>query len=477
MNVHRVLDREPVPALSDHRALGGTTALLDARRVDPDAIIDVVTDAGLRGRGGAGFPTGVKWRTVADNARSSSIAPTVVVNAAEGEPGSFGDRTLLRQNPFRVLEGALIAAHAVGSRSIVVVTKERFAQEQNRLTVAAHELMESGVAGDVDIEIIGAANHYLLGEETGLLEAAAGRPPFPRLAAPYRHGTTEVGDPSGGAAGIEMSGPEGAAPPTLVNNVETFAHVPGIVEYGSDWFRELGTAESPGTTVFTVTGDVHHGGTMELPLGTPVAEVIERVSGGVLNGQPAFLLSGIANGILPAEEFDTPTTHDAMSAAGSGLGTGGFILFSTETDPVSVAQGVSRFLAVESCGQCTPCKQGGLQVADELARLHDGNTTDDAVEQIIAHLHGVPEGARCDLGRQHERVVSSLLAEFPDVAIAHAVQAISSDPVLIAPILDIVDGTVTLDRDHEKKQPDWTYDAEDSGQSPADRYDVAVGIK
>lgn len=476
MQVHRVLDRHPVPTLAEYRDIGGGVALEDARGVDPDAIISVVTDSGLRGRGGAGFPTGVKWRTVADNATSSAIAPTVVVNAAEGEPGSFGDRALLRQNPYRVLEGALIAAHAVGARSIVVVTKERFVEEQNRLTVAAHELMESGVAGDVDIEIVGAANHYLLGEETGLLEAAAGRPPFPRLAPPYRHGTTEVGDPSGGPARLEMSGPEGAAPPTLVNNVETFAHVPGIVENGSDWFRELGTPESPGTTVFTVTGDVRHAGTAELPLGTTVREVIEHIAGGVVNGEPAFVLSGIANGILTADDLDTPATHDAMSSVGSGLGTGGFILFSTETDPVAVAHGVSRFLAVESCGQCTPCKQGGMEVAEELDRLRDGDTTDDAVERIIPLLHQVPEGARCDLGRQHERVVSSLLSSFPDVAVAHATAGLHAEPVLIAPITDIVDGTVTLDVTHRDKQPDWTYDDEWSGQSPADRYDVAVSI-
>ncbi len=477
MSVHRLLDPNPVTSLEEYRAIGGLEALEDARALEPEVSISVIRDSGLRGRGGAGFPTGIKWQTVAENAASSTIAPTVMINAAEGEPGSFGDRALIRRNPYRPLEGALIAAHAVGARSVVVVTKERAALEQNLLTVAAHELAAEGISGDVDIEVVGGPNLYLLGEETGLLESAAGRPPFPRLAPPFRHGATEVGDPSGGAAQVELSGESGAAPPTLVNNLETFAHVPLIVRNGSDWFRELGTAESPGTTIFTVSGDVRHGGVAELPLGTPVAQVIEEISGGVAEGSIAFVLSGIANGILTSEELDTPTTHDAMDAAGSGLGTGGFLVFSSETDPVAVAQGVSRFLAIESCGQCTPCKQTGLDVAHELELLRDGETSPDAVERIVPLLRKVPEGARCDLGRQHERVVMSLLSSFPDVAIAHATENLAAEPVLIAPIVDIdEEGNVTIDEEHRTKQPDWTHDESWNGQSPADRYDVAVTI-
>jgi NADH-quinone oxidoreductase subunit F len=399
MAVHRLLDPTPVRSIDDHREAGGLRALENALAVEPEAVISTVTDSGLRGRGGAGFPTGAKWATVVKNAESSALAPTVVVNAAEGEPGTFGDRTLIRNNPYRVLEGALIAAHAIGARAIAVVTKDRFTEERDLLQTAADDLVSGGFAGDVTIDVIGGPSHYLLGEETALLEVVTGRPPFPRVTPPYRHGTVEVGDPAGGAAGLELAGEGGVAPPTLVNNVETFAHVPGIVENGPDWFRELGTEDSPGTSLFTVTGDVKRGGVGEFPLGTPVGQIIEELSGGLTEGEIGFVLSGVANGVLLGDELDTPATHADMQAAGSGLGTGGFIVFSADTDPIAVAQGVSRFLAVESCGQCRPCKEGGLEVAENLDFLRVGEARADILDWLIPKVHTVPEGARCDLGR------------------------------------------------------------------------------
>ena len=478
MRCSRILDLAPVRTLKEHRSNGGFDALEAARSTEPDVLIELVSDAGLRGRGGAGFPTGTKWRTVADNAAGSQIAPVVVVNAAEGEPGALGDRTLIRRNPFRVLEGALIGARAVGAASIIVVTKDSFTEEVRCLEAARREIVDDGLAGEVDIEIVTGAGHYLLGEETALLEAAAGRLPFPRIAPPYRHGATEVGDPSGGAGAVQLGSEGGDVPPTLVNNVETFAHVAGIVRHGADWFRRQGTDESPGTSVFTVSGDVQHAGVGEFALGTPVGEIITALGGGPSEGRVAFVLSGVANGVLAAEDLDTPASYEAMSAVGSGLGAGGFLVFSTETDPVAVAHGVSRFLAVESCGQCTPCKEDGLQVSEELDLLRRGEAPDDALERILPLLARVPEGARCDLGRQHERVVGSILSRFADVSVAHAVDAIEAPEVLIAPIVDIDDeGNVRLDEDQRTKQPDWEHDDTWSGQSPADRHDVAVTIQ
>jgi NADH-quinone oxidoreductase subunit F len=478
MRCSRILDLAPVRTLREHRSDGGIDALEAARASEPGVLIDLVADAGLRGRGGAGFPTGTKWRTVADNAASSAIAPTVVVNAAEGEPGTFGDRTLIRQNPFRVLEGALIAAWAVGARSIIVVTKDRFTTEVDRLRHAKDELVSAGLTGDVDIQIVTGPGHYLLGEETALLEAAAGRPPFPRIAPPYRHGATEIGDASGGAGRLELAGEGGVAPPTLVNNVETFAHVPGIVRHGSDWFRRQGTAESPGTSVFTVTGDVERAGVGEFALGTPVGEIIQALGGGPSGGRIAFVMSGVANGVLTADALDTPASYEALDAAGSGLGTGGFMVFSTQTDPVAVAQGVSHFLAIESCGQCTPCKQDGLALSEELDLLRRGEASDDSIERtIVPLLARVPEGARCDLGRQHERVVTSILERFTETTVDHAVDHAEAEPVLIAPIVDIDDeGVAHLDEDQRTKLPDWEHGEDWNGQSPADRYDVAVTI-
>lgn len=478
MPPNRLLDPSPVHDLGDHRSRGGLDALEAARATPRADIISLISDAGLRGRGGAGFPTGTKWKTVSDNASGSEIAPTVVVNAAEGEPGTFGDRAIIRNNPFRVLEGALVAAHAVGAKSIVVTTKERFEQETSLLRMAREQLEADGALGDVDIEIVTGPSHYLLGEETGLLEVTAGRPPFPRIAPPYRHGTTEMGDPSGGPATLHMASGDGDAPPTLVNNVETLAHVPSIVRFGVDWFREMGTADSPGTSIFTVSGDVERGGVGEFALGTPVREIIRTLGQGMAGGHDvAFVLSGIANPLLAPEDLDTPATYEDLAAAGSGLGTGGFLVFSTATDPVAVAHGVSRFLAIESCGQCTPCKQDGLDVADRLDALRSGDAADDAVEALLPILDRVPDGARCDLGRQHERIVASILARFSEHALVHATEKTSAEPVLIAPIVDIADdGTVTIDEDHRTKQPDWDHGDTWNGQSPADRYDVSVSI-
>ena len=477
MAVQRLLDPTPVRSLDEHRAVGGLVGLEEALRVEPEVAISVVTDAGLRGRGGAGFPTGKKWSTVATNAASSELAPTVVVNAAEGEPGTFGDRTLIRRNPYRVLEGALIAAHAIGARAIAVVTKDRYTTELELLTDAAQELVATGAAGDVDIDVIAGAGHYLLGEETGLLEAAAGRPPFPRVAPPYRHGTVEVGDPGGGAGGLELAGDGGTAPPTLVNNAETFAHVPLIVQHGPDWFRELGTPDSPGTSLFTITGDTRRAGVGEFPLGTPLRQIIDELGGGMTDAEIAFVMSGVSVGALLPEHLDLPATYEDLGAVGSGLGTGGFTVFSTDTDPIAVAHGVSRFLAIESCGQCRPCKEGGLEVAAALDVLRDGQGADTAVADLLPLVHSLSEGARCDLGPQHERVISSFLEQFPDAARAHAEGHVSTDPILIAPIMDIdEEGRFRLDEDHRTKQPDWDHGEGWNGQSPADRYDVAVTI-
>ncbi len=477
MPASRLLDPHPVRSVDEHRAVGGLVALEDTRALEPEVAISVVTDAGLRGRGGAGFPTGKKWSTVAANAASSGLAPTVVVNAAEGEPGTFGDRTLIRRNPYRVLEGALIAAHAIGARAVSVVTKDRYTTELGLLTDAAQELVATGAAGDVTIDVIGGPGHYLLGEETGLLEAVAGRPPFPRVAPPYRHGTVEVGEAGSGASRVELAGQGGIAPPTLVNNAQTFAHVALIVRNGPEWFRQMGTAESPGTSLFTITGDVKRGGVAEYPLGTPLRQIIEEIGGGT-TADIAFVMSGVSVGVLLPDQLDVPTTYEALAAAGSGLGTGGFTVYGTATDPIAVAHGVSRFLAIESCGQCRPCKDGGLEVAAALDLLRSGEAAETAVADIMPVVRSLSEGARCDLGPQHERVITSFLERFPEAAQAHATGRASAEPVLVAPIADIDDeGQVTLDEDHRTKQPDWEHGDTWNGQSPADRHDVAVTIE
>ena len=450
-----------------------------ARRAEPQAVIDAIAASGLRGRGGAGFPTGRKWSTVAAN-RSPDAPTTVVVNAAEGEPGSFKDRAILRANPYRVLEGALVAATVVGADRVIVAAKAGFTRELERLRWAADEICAAGWADEgrhpIGIEVFAGPNEYLYGEETALLEVLDGRAPFPRIAPPFRHGVDEMGDGTLSTADVAMAGPGPTtpAPPTLVNNTETMANVPGIVTEGPDWFRSVGTAESPGTMVFTVTGSTRVHGVAELPLGTPLNDVFERVGGGARIGHRLVAaLSGVAHPFLPADLFATPASYEALEAVGAGLGAAGFIVFDETDDLVAAAAGVSRFLAVESCGQCTPCKQDGLAIADLLAGVCAGEADENDLAVAAGHVATVADEARCFLAHQHQRVVDSLLRLFPNQVRAHLAGGTAQPvrPAPVAPIVDLVDGTAVLDSRQAAKQPDWTYGGEDSGQAPADRID------
>jgi NADH:ubiquinone oxidoreductase subunit F (NADH-binding) len=465
----------PVVAdLAAYERSGGGQGLDVARKLDPSAIIDEVEASGLRGRGGAGFPTGRKWRTVAAY-RSPTAATTVVVNAAEGEPGSFKDRMILRTNPYRTLEGALVAARAVGADRVIVATKSSFTQEVARLRRAAAEMTTAGWTDGVAIEVFAGPSSYLYGEETAMLEVLDGREPFPRIAPPYRHGVDELGDGTIDAADVELAGPasDEEAPPTLVNNTETLANVAAILSEGPQWFRELGTDASPGTMVFTVTGSTQRAGVVELPLGLPLSEVIEVVGGGARPGRRVVaLLAGVSHPLIPAAAFDAAASYEGLDAIGAGLGSAGFIAFDDADDLAAVAAGVSRFLAVESCGQCTPCKQDGLALSQLLAAVLRGEGTERTLSEIADRAETVNESARCYLAHQHQRVVQSVLRDFPDVLDAHvAARARATAPVLIAPLVDIRDGVATIDGDQATKQPDWTHDAVDSGQSPADRID------
>jgi NADH:ubiquinone oxidoreductase subunit F (NADH-binding) len=467
----RVLDPDPIVGLAAYVERGGGEGLTAARRLGPTAIIDDVDASGLRGRGGGGFPTGRKWRTVAGHA-SPVLPTTVVVNAAEGEPGSFKDRELLRRNPYRVLEGAVIAAHAVGADRVVVAVKASFVEEVRRIRAAATELVDSGWLDGIALDVLEGPGEYLYGEETALLEVLEGRAPFPRLAPPYRHGADELGDGSTSPATVDMAGagPSTVAPPTLVNNAETIANIPGILTHGPEWFRTLGTPESPGTIICTITGATVRDAVGEVAMGTPLGAVIDDLGGGPVAGHRLVAaMSGVANPVLPPARFDTVLTYEAMAAAGSGLGAAGFIVFDDTADLVAVAAGVSRFLAVESCGQCTPCKLDGRTISEVLARLCRHEPRDDDPDRLRACLDSVVVGARCYLATQHQRVVGSILELVPDLFAAHDVDAVEPvEPALIAPIVDLVAGTATLDERQATKQPDWTFDAEDSGKSPAD---------
>jgi NADH:ubiquinone oxidoreductase subunit F (NADH-binding) len=481
MTEPRVLPRVPIESLDDALAIGGGEGLERARALGPAAVIDAIADSGLGGRGGAGFPAGRKWAAVAGN--HSPLEPaTVVVNAAEGEPGSFKDRAIIRANPYAILEGALIAAHAVGADQVVVATKRHFTRETTRLRAAIAEVMHAGWTTGVDVQLFTGPSEYLYGEETALLEVIDGRYPFPRIAPPYRRGVDEVVDSasdvsseSSSAAHVELAGPGTGtvAPPTLASNVETYVNAALILARGVDWWRGVGTAGSPGTIVCTVSGATQRAGVGEFPMGTPLGEMLEALGGGPRAGHTwVAAASGVSNALVPAARFDTPLSHEAMRAIGTGLGTGGYIVFDDATDFAGVAAGMARFLAVESCGQCAACKGDGLEISAALDRLARSEPHPDDLDNLRERLDRVADGARCNLATQQEVVVGSAVELFAPTILGHANRELPGvEPELIAAIADLADGAVVLDPHQAKKQPDWTFDDVDSGQWPADRYD------
>lgn len=473
MTVERVLPNAPITRIRDYQDGGGGRGLMSVQKLGPDALIEDLVASGLRGRGGAGFPTATKWSSVRDRL-VPDISATVVVNACEGEPGSFKDRMLIRRNPFAVIEGALIAAYAMDATRVVLALRGSFKTELAILERAVSAVRDVGWSDDVTVEIFAGPEEYLVGEETGLLEAIAGRPPFPRVSPPYRFGIDEIEANAGESAQAQMTttGETTDAAPTLVNNAETMAHVAMIAAEGPTWFREYGTDESPGTIVCTVSGDTLRAGVGEFAIGTPLSEIIEELGGGVAEGRNiAAVLPGAANPLVLGSELDTPASYEALEAIDSGLGCGAFIVFDDARDFAAVAQGVSRFLAVESCGQCTPCKQDGRAISSILDHVRDGTAGGIDLLALDETLVTITNSARCYLAEQHQRVVGSIRTHFEEQFHAHVDGAIPAvEPVLIAAIVDI-DGDVAVIDEHQRdKQPDWTFDAVDSGQAPADRY-------
>ena len=346
-----LLDLAPA-SLDEYAASGGGRGLEIALEAGPEAVIEEVGKSGLRGRGGGGFPTAEKWRSIRSTGTGSRFA---LCNGAEGEPATFKDRSLLRTNPYQVLEGLAIAAYAVGAQTAYVGVKEAFVPEVQRLSRALEEMQQADALGGTEIRLIMGPDLYLFGEETGLEEVVEGRLPLPRIARPFMHGLF-------------------AAPPndnpTLVNNVETLANVPHILAEGPDWLRATGTDSSPGTMVFTVCGDVQREGVFELPLGTPLRHLVEDLAGGPSDGRRIkAIFPGASNTVLTPQELDVPMDFDSLRQMGSGMGAAGFAVFDESACMVKAATLYSRFLYVESCGQCPACKFGTGQVTELLTKV------------------------------------------------------------------------------------------------------------
>ena len=318
----------------------------------------------------------------------------------------------------------------------------------------------AGLLCDAPVSLVGGPEEYLFGEEKALLEVIEGNEPMPRWLPPYLHGlyaTTPQEGWSAGAGPTEVPAITGSNP-TLVNNVESLANVPLILTRGAGWYRSIGTEQTPGPLIGTVVGDVAHAGYGEIEPGTPLRDVIGRLGGGPVQGRSVkAVLSGVSNPVLTGDDLDTPLSYEAFRAAGSGLGSAGFVVFDDTRSMLAVARMVSRFLYVESCGQCRACKFGTGEITRHLDALAGAAEESFDIEIIGQRLRDVTDQNRCFLGEEEQRVISSLLRRFPEEFTAEVVDG-TSHPVLPIPkIVDIRDGVALYDEAQPRKQPDWTY--------------------
>ncbi|MCB2223772.1 MAG: hypothetical protein KQH83_06310 [Actinobacteria bacterium] len=391
----------PVASLDEYTALGGGAGLAKARELGPDGVIAVLRDSGLRGRGGAGFPTAIKWSGI----RSAGRPAFVACNAAEGEPGTFKDRWLMRNNPYQLVEGLVIAAETVQAPQVFVGIKELFLQEMAALERAIDEMRSAGMIGDLMITLVPGPDDYLFGEEKGLLEVIEGRDPLPRMHPPYIQGLfeTTIDEPS----------------PVLVNNVETLSNVPHALANGAEWFRGFGTDDTPGTGVFTIGGDVEREIVVEMPMGTPFSTLLDA-AGGVKEGRGLLMVvNGVSNRPLTAAEAVTPLDHGSMRALGTGLGSGGFTVYDETACVAGVAEAMTAFLMNGSCGQCLPCKMGATEIRARFDELREGIDGPGAVEDLGSWVLHVTDQNRCGLGSGTSAFTAGILSHFAEYLAVH----------------------------------------------------------
>jgi NADH-quinone oxidoreductase subunit F len=453
-----LLPDDPVTSLDAYLAsdIGGL-GVERAQRIGPAATIDTVVASGLRGRGGGGFPTGRKW---AGLAAQDGTRRYVVCNGAEGEPGTFKDRALIRANPYQVVEGIIIAAFAVGAAETFICLKRSFQREIEAVTRAVQEFQAAGICADCQVTIVAGPDEYLFGEEKAMLEVIEGKPPLPRWYPPYEQGLFATA-PQLGWEVTPRSGSGGGPNPTLVNNVETMANVPHILARGPEWFRSMGTVESPGTIVATVVGDVIAPDVGEVELGTSLRDVIDAVGSGIAPGRAVkAVFSGVANPVIVADQLDAPVSYEGLQAIGSGMGAAGFIVYDDTTCMVDAAYRLSRFLSIESCGQCPPCKLGSSEITNHLERLEVGGGSDDDLRWIRHWLTRVTDGNRCYLAVEEQLVVDSIMQAFPEEFTEHVEHGRCPRPrrLPIPKLVDLAEGTAVYDETFWRKRPDWTYE-------------------
>jgi bidirectional [NiFe] hydrogenase diaphorase subunit len=397
--------------IDDYIARDGYMALLTVlTEMTPNGVVHRITESGLRGRGGGGYPTGLKWGTVS---KASGDQKYVVCNGDEGDPGAFMDRSVMEGDPHRVIEGMAIAAYAVGASKGFIYVRAEYPVAVARLQTALREARRRGLLGNnigntpfnFDIEIRLGAGAFVCGEETALIASIEGRRGTPRPRPPYP----------------AVSGLYGK--PTLINNVETFANIAPIVRNGSSWFFNMGSERSKGTKVFALTGKITHTGLVEVPMGIKLHEIIDGIGGGVPGGHKykAVQTGGPSGGCLPAEMLDIGVSYDALMAAGSIMGSGGMIVMDDTSCMVNVARFFIEFCMTESCGKCIPCRAGTAQMHKLLTRICEGEGTMDDLELLVELSDTIKSTSLCGLGQTAPNPVLSTLKYFRGEYIDHIV--------------------------------------------------------
>lgn len=378
----------------------------------PDEVINVVKDSGLRGRGGAGFSTGLKWSLAAVH-RNEGKQMYIICNADEGDPGAFMDRAVLEGDPHAVIEAMAIGGYAIGASQGYVYVRAEYPLAVERLNYAIGEAYKNGLLGknifgtnfSFDLEARLGAGAFVCGEETALLASIEGERGMPRNKPPF---------PANDGLWHK---------PTIINNVETYANIPQIILNGADWFKSIGTEKSKGTKVFALGGKINNTGLLEVPMGTTLREVIYGVGGGIPKGKAfkAVQTGGPSGGCLTAKHLDTPIDYDNLTALGSMMGSGGMIVMDEDNCMIDVARFFLEFTVDESCGKCTPCREGTKRMLEILNKITGGNGTLEDIDELETLAHTIKDSALCGLGQTAPNPVLSTLTNFRDEYIAHVV--------------------------------------------------------
>ena len=397
-------------SIDEYIGTGGYEALGRVlTEMSPDDVIETILASGLRGRGGAGFPTGMKWKFASGN--RGSVQKYVCCNADEGDPGAFMDRSVLEGDPHVVLEAMAIAGYAIGASQGYIYVRAEYPIAVERLNIAIKQAREYGLLGknifdsgfDFDIDLRLGAGAFVCGEETALMTSIEGnrgeprpRPPFPAVKGLF-------------------------ASPTILNNVETYANIPQIILNGAEWFASMGTEKSKGTKVFAVNGKINNTGLVEVPMGTTLRTIIEDIGGGIPNGKKfkAAQTGGPSGGCIPAEHMDIPIDYDNLISIGSMMGSGGLIVMDETDCMVDIAKFFLEFTVEESCGKCTPCRIGTKRMLEILTKITKGTATMEDLDKLEELCYYVKENSACGLGQTAPNPVLSTLRYFRDEYEAH----------------------------------------------------------